>query len=92
MERIRKSNRIKINPIKIANKDNKSLLYEIFSSIKVGIAAFCIILALVCITKLIAFSINSTNGFDLGIVDFIISFWGFIIFSFIIFVNESDIS
>lgn len=61
----------------------------IYTSIKGGIIGFVIIAALIILTKLLSLSVSSAKNFTFDLNDFIISFWGFIILSFIVFTAEN---
>ena len=74
-------------------KSNKKELYKpitgIFLSIKGGIVGFGIISTLIILSKLLSFSLNSSKNFNFELTDFILSFWGFIVLSFIVFAVEN---
>ena len=74
-------------------KSNKKELYKpltgFYQSIKGGIIGFGIISMLIILTKLLSFSLNSSKNFNFNLVDLILSFWGFLILSFIVFAVEN---
>lgn len=74
-------------------KSNKKELYKpltgIFLSIKGGIIGFSIISTLIILTKLLSISLNSSKNFNFDLTDFVISLWGFIVLSFIVFAVEN---
>jgi hypothetical protein len=70
------------------NKDT-SPISGIYASIKSGIVGFLIVFSLIILTKLISLSVNDVKIFSLSINDFILSFWGFIVFSFIVFISNN---
>ncbi len=75
------------------HKTTKSEQYKPFTglyiSIKGGIVGFGIIASLIILTKLLSFTVNSTKNISFDLNDFILSFWGFLILSFIVFAAEN---
>ena len=61
----------------------------IFSSIKSGLIGFSIVFLLIVFTKLLSISTDSSKLFSLGINDLVLSLWGFIIMSFIVFASKN---
>lgn len=59
-----------------------------FESFRSGSFGFLIVLSLIILSKLLSFSINSVEYFSISINDFIFSFWGFIILSFVVFISK----
>jgi hypothetical protein len=59
----------------------------IISSINVGLYGFAIVMSIIILTKLLAFSVGAKEVFELNINDVIFSFWGFLILSFARFVT-----
>ncbi len=59
----------------------------ILPSISVGLYGFAIVMTLIILTKLLAFSIGTKEIFELNINDVLFSFWGFLILSFARFVT-----
>jgi hypothetical protein len=59
----------------------------IFTSFRVGTFGFAIVLSLIIITKLLAFSTGAKDFFILNLNDVIIASWGFIILSFSRFIS-----
>lgn len=68
-----------------SGKADENLFADFLLSFKGGIGGFIIVFSLIILTKLIALSIQEANIFAIESTDFIISFWGFIIVSFIQF-------
>jgi len=57
----------------------------ISSSLKTGLVGFTVVFCLILFTKALSISLNAIEHFSLGINDFILSFWGFIVLSFVVF-------
>lgn len=60
----------------------------LLSAFKHGIQGFFIVFTLIIFSKLLALSANSLKVFSLGINDFILCFWAFIILSFSAFAGR----
>jgi uncharacterized membrane protein YjjP (DUF1212 family) len=60
----------------------------LISSFKHGIQGFFIVFTLIIFAKFLAVSVNSIKDFSLGINDFILCFWAFMILSFIAFAGR----
>lgn len=74
---------------KTAKSETYKPLNGIYISLKGGIVGFAIIATLIILTKLLSLSVNSAKSFNFDINDLVMSFWGFIILSFIIFAKEN---
>lgn len=61
----------------------------IIESIKSGIMGFLVVIILIASTKFLSSSINPHKYFNLGINDLVLSFWGFIIISFVVFAGKN---
>ena len=61
----------------------------ILESFKSGIIGFLVVIILIASTKFLSSSINPHKYFDLGINDLVLSFWGFIIISFVVFAGKN---
>lgn len=59
-----------------------------FESFKSGSFGFLIVLSLIIISKLFAFSLSSIEHFSISINDIVFSFWGFIVLSFVVFISK----
>lgn len=59
-----------------------------FESFKSGSFGFLIVLSLIIISKLFAFSLSSVEHFAISINDVVFSFWGFIVLSFVVFIGK----
>lgn len=68
-----------------SSKADENLFADFLLSFKGGIGGFIVVFLLIILTKLMAFSIQEASIFTIESIDFIISFWGFIIVSFIQF-------
>lgn len=88
----KKTLNLKLSTAKIAKAQNTSLTGCLLCALKAGLSAFLIMFFFICTSKLLAYSLNSIQEFTLDISDFVIAFWGFIIFSFIIYVNKSNLN
>ncbi|MEE9430503.1 MAG: hypothetical protein V3V16_05640 [Melioribacteraceae bacterium] len=87
----------KIDTISNFNNSNSTLqenkvsiggfITSVITSLRVGSFGFAIVLSLIIITKLLAFSIGSKELFMLNLNDILISSWGFIILSFSKFIS-----
>lgn len=78
------------NSQNVTNKKTTSLhnlAYTIVTSFKVGTFGFVIVLSLIIITKLLAFSTGAKELFFLNENDILFSSWGFIILSFSRFIS-----
>lgn len=68
------------------NDENKSTqITGIFSSIKSGIIGFVVFFLLLLGAKILSYS--TSGNFTIGLNDIVISFWGFLIVSFSVFVG-----
>ena len=72
-------------------QENKSLLkglfLTIFTSFRVGSFGFAVVLTLIIITKLLAYSTGTKEFFELNINDIVFALWGFIVLSFSKFIS-----
>ena len=59
----------------------------ILSSFNAGLYGFAIVISIIILTKLLAFSVGTKEIFELNINDVIFSFWGFLVLSFSRFVT-----
>ncbi len=66
----------------------KSLISELLLSLKSGIFAFAVVFTFSIISKSLAYSLGSAKIFAVNINDVIFSFWAFLIFSFIAFLQH----
>ncbi len=73
---------------------NDVFFSNIWSAIRSGIIGFLIVFSLIIITKSLSASIKGLININFSVNDLIISSWGFIIFSFIVFAgkNKNNIS
>ncbi len=69
------------NPESIKNRNS------ILNSINAGLYGFAIVMSIIIITKLLAFTVGTKEIFELKINDVIFSFWGFLVLSFTKFVS-----
>ena len=74
---------------KEAKNEQFKPLTGVYLSIKSGIIGFGIVAAFIILTKILAFAVNSAKNFNFDLNDLILSFWGFIILSFIVFAAEN---
>jgi hypothetical protein len=72
----------------VSEIENTELFIQVFDSIKSGVKGFFIVFSLVILTKFLSTNLIHIKEFSFSISDFVISFWGFIILSFVIFVSH----
>ncbi len=78
-----KKTKIVSDTVKEEIKQNVKSGNMILASLNTGLFGFAIVLTLVILTKLLAFSFGSSEILEFKINDVIFSLWGFLILSFI---------
>jgi len=73
----------------ISEKNPAKSISSISNSVKSGLRGFFLVFIVILLTKLLAYSVEESLMFNLGINDIVLSLWGFIIFSFVVFASNN---
>ncbi len=76
---------------KVLDNNIATPISGIYAALKSGVAGFLIVFSLIILTKLLSLSVNNIEIFSLDLNDFILSFWGFIILSFVVFISSNKL-
>lgn len=60
-----------------------------FTSLKSGLVGFTLLFTLIIFAKLVLLFIDPTKGLSINLNDLVISSWGFLICSFVVFIEKN---